>query len=422
MISTGLSYLDKLTGGLQPGDNVVWQVSDGVPVEHFITSFFKDAEDFKDNIIYVSFNFSPQTIIRRYEPLFRNKKTILVDAFTKGKGNSDAVFLEFYTDGDHDAGQFLCVENPKDISLFVSILNEIEMRNRDRSFYIFDSLTGMNELWKDERAVLDFFTFTCPKLYELNTLAYWILGKEAHTREFMAGIMQITQIVLSISSSDTDYYGLIIHKLEGRTSLYGRQPNYFRVINNEIHFEDRKGPDVFRIGEKVRNLRKESRITQAELAASLHMTPGAVSQIENEIITPSLQTMVQLAALFNKPLDYFIGFSDFYQNAKGYCVFKKNLRVSSQQRNVTMRRMMDADDMLIKPFLVCIEGDREVDGPILFHKGKEFIVVIKGSLEFIIDAEPIILDEGDSLLISSSFVTRWRNAGDSDCKFIYIQY
>ena len=340
MISTGLTYLDKLTGGLRPGDNVVWQVSDGVPVEYYISSFFQDAEDFKDKIIYVSFNFSPHTIIRRYERLFRNKNAMLVDAFTNGKGNDNAVFLEFYNSEDHDPARFLCVENPKNISLFMSILNEIEIWNRDRSFYIFDSLTGMNELWKDERAVLDFFTFTCPKLYDLNTLAYWVLGREAHTKEFMAGIMQITQIVFSISSSDADNYGLIINKLEGRNSLYGAQPNYFKIINQEIHFEDRKLPDMFQIGEKVRNLRKESRITQAELAASLHMTPGAVSQIENDIVTPSLQTLVQIGSLFNKPLDYFISCSDPYRNTKGYLVSKKKFRVQSPSKNIAIYRMM----------------------------------------------------------------------------------
>jgi transcriptional regulator with XRE-family HTH domain len=422
MISTGLPYLDRLTGGLKPGDNVVWQISDGVPVEYFIKSFFQDPENCNDSIIYVSFNFSPHTIHRKYDYLFQKENSILVDAFSKGKGNSDPVFLEFYNTGEHDPGRFLCIDNPKNITSFVSLLNEIELRNKERSFYIFDSLTGMNELWKDERAVLDFFTFTCPKLYDLNTLAYWMLGREAHTREFIAGIMQITQIVFSISSSEADYYGLIIHKLEGRTSLYGAQPNYFKIINQEIHFEDKKAPDMFRIGVKVKNLRKESRITQAELAASLNMTPGAVSQIENEIITPSLQTLVQLAALFNKPLDYFIGYSDMHRNTKGYYIFKKNLRVSSPQKNVTIHRMMDADDSLIKPYLVSITGDKPIDGPLIFHKGKEFIAVMAGLLKISIDAESNILQAGDSLLVTSSFVSGWQNAGESECKFMYILF
>jgi DNA-binding XRE family transcriptional regulator len=420
MISTGLPYLDKLTGGLKPGDNVVWQVSDGVPVEHFIRSFFNDAKDFNNNIIFVSFNFPPHTIERRYDYLFKNKNTILVDAFTHGKGNSDPVFLDFYAGGGHDRDRFRCVENPKNIDGFIGMMNDIEMSNRERSFYIFDSLTGMNELWKDERAVHDFFTFTCPKLYELNTLAYWILGREAHTREFIAGIMQITQIVFSISSSDQDYYDLKVHKLEDRTSLYGAQPNYFKVINHEIIFEENRVPDMFRIGEKVRALRKESRITQAELAASLRMTPGAVSQIENDIITPSLHTMVQLAAIFNKPMDYFIESTDAGRSGKGYVLCRKNFRVTSPHRNVTLNRMLEPEDPGMRPYTVNISGDRAVDGPILLHKGKEFIMVLKGSLKVTIDGDANVLEEGDSILVISSFISSWQNLSDPDCSFLYI--
>jgi len=57
MISTGLGYLDKLTGGLSLGDNVVWESADGVPVEYFIRSFFYGAADFSEKIIFISFNF-----------------------------------------------------------------------------------------------------------------------------------------------------------------------------------------------------------------------------------------------------------------------------------------------------------------------------------------------------------------------------
>jgi len=422
MISTGISYLDTLTGGLKPGDNVVWQISDGVPVDLFIKSFFNSAKDFNENIIYVSFNFSPHTILRRYDYLFRNKNIILVDAFTHGKGNSDSVFLEFYKTGELGSDRFRCLKNPRNITSFIGMMNDIETGNRERSFYIFDSLTGMNELWKDERAVLDFFTFTCPKLYELNTLAYWLLGREAHTREFIAGILQITQIVFSISSSDMDYYDLRINKLEERTSLYGTQPNYFKIIDQEIHFQEKKANELFRIGEKVRNLRKESRITQADLAASLGMTPGAISQIENDIITPSLHTLVQVASIFKKPLDYFIDGSGENHSVKGYQISRKNIRISSPHRNVEIYKILDSDEQDMKPYMVTMGGGKDIEGPILFHKGKELVTVLKGAIKVSVDGDETLLEEGNSLMASRSFISRWQNISDQECKFIYILY
>src|SRR5271157_5936937 len=116
MISTGLPYLDRLTGGLEPGDNVVWQVSDGVPVEYFVKSFFLDSANYSGAIIYISFNFSPHTILKKYDYLFEKNNSILVDAFSNGKGNGDPVFLDFYKTGEHDPARHLCIDNPKNIT------------------------------------------------------------------------------------------------------------------------------------------------------------------------------------------------------------------------------------------------------------------------------------------------------------------
>lgn len=420
MISTGLAYLDRLTGGLKLGDNVVWEAADGVPVENFIRSFFDAAPKFSGTVIYINFNFSPHTLLRRYDWLFNKKNSILVDAFTHGKGNSDNVFLDFYTSGQHDPERFICIENPRNITSFVSILNEIEMKHKEGSFYIFDGVTGMNELWKDETAVLDFFTFTCPKLYDLNALAYWVLSREAHSREFIAGIMHITQIVFSINATDSEYYELKVHKLQDRTPLYGSQPSYFRMIEQKIVFDDKKINEQIRIGERVKGLRKSARMTQAELAAALTMTPGAVSQIENDIITPSLQTLLQLSSVFGRPVDYFIGLSDAGKGGRGYAVSRRGGYLPVPHRGAEVLRILEKEYGGFTPYLVTLVAGNTVPGPVLLHKGGEFILVTGGSLRLEVDDETIVLDQEDAMLITDSFVSKWESAGDAGCTFIYM--
>jgi len=71
---------------------------------------------------------------------------------------------------------------------------------------------------------------------------------------------------------------------------------------------------------------------------------------------------------------------------------------------------------------VCITGDKPVDGPILLHKGKEFIAVTAGALKITIDDDSNILEEGDSLLVTRSFVSGWQNAGETECRFMYILF
>ena len=421
MISIGIEYLDKLTGGLKLGDNVVWSVSNGAPVDFFIRSFFQNKSDFKNNIIYVSFNSSPQAVCKRYDYLFCNKNVILLDAFTHGKGNSDPVFLDFYYDHhNYYNAHMICIENPKDIKSFLKIINEIEVKNKDGAFYIFDSLTGMNELWKDENAVLDFFAFSCPRLYDLNTLAYWIFEKEAHSKEFIAGLTHITQIVFSLSASHSDYFKLNIIKLEDRPSFHDIGPNFFKIIDNSIQFQDKRFEDLSRIGEKVKEQRKVMKITQAELAASLGMTPGAVSQIENANTAPSLHTLIQLSSLFNKPIGYFIDNDLDLDKRKGYTISTKGVPKDSFNNNIIIKSLIDKIDTSIKSYWITIKKKVSINGPILLNKGKEFIIVIKGSINLIIDEEINHLEKGNSILIKTSFIEKWENINKTDCELIYI--
>ncbi len=423
MISTGMKYLDKLIGGIRLGDNIVWQISNAVPVEYFIKKFFDKSNDFQNLVIYINFNYSPHTICKRFSEIFTTFNFLLIDAFTHGKGNSDPVFLDFYhNEQDFDLNKIICIDEPRDIKQFLSVMNKIQNEHRDGSFYVFDSLTGMNELWKDERAILDLFAFTCPKLYEMNTIAYWILEQEAHSKEFIAGLTHITQIVLSLYNTNSDYYALKIHKLEDRPSTSLSTPHTFRIIDRDIHFEEKETGDIFKIGTKVKELRKASNITQAELAVKLGMTPGAVSQIENDLITPSLNTLVHISSIFKKPIEYFINTGLMENGNKGYSIVRKKDSPISLAKNMKIYHLVNDKNSEVNSYYIIMGSHESVEGSIKLHKGKEIIIVVNGSLSVIIGGEELQFRKGDSILLDRSFVEKWTNHGKSDCEFIYIQY
>lgn len=59
------------------------------------------------------------------------------------------------------------------------------------------------------------------------------------------------------------------------------------------------------IGERIKTLRKELKLTQTELAGS-EMTKSMLSQIENNQATPSMKSLQYLASKLGKPLSFFI--------------------------------------------------------------------------------------------------------------------
>ena len=62
-----------------------------------------------------------------------------------------------------------------------------------------ESLTGMQDLWEGEEHILKFYFHSCPKLYEMDTIAYWIIEKNAHSSKLKAHINQVAQVAIDLS-------------------------------------------------------------------------------------------------------------------------------------------------------------------------------------------------------------------------------
>ena len=61
------------------------------------------------------------------------------------------------------------------------------------------------------------------------------------------------------------------------------------------------------IGEKIRNLREDSNLTQGALGEALHMTQRKISYLENNQYEPSLQDITAICRFFGVTADYLLG-------------------------------------------------------------------------------------------------------------------
>lgn len=60
------------------------------------------------------------------------------------------------------------------------------------------------------------------------------------------------------------------------------------------------------IGDRIKQLRTEAKMTQPELAAKLEVTRSAVATYENNTRQPSFQSLIRLARIFNVSTDYLL--------------------------------------------------------------------------------------------------------------------
>jgi len=423
-ISTGINYLDHTLGFLRTGDNVIWEVEAGTYIETFLQRFIDHNLKSGYKLVYVSFNVSPSTLTKRLAHLSHLENLTILDCFTSGKGNSDPLFSQFYErEKERFKGDVVKVENPKDVSQFRVAMDRIEIEKGTGVRYIFDSLTGMQDIWGNDDLTYKFFTYSCPRLFDLQTVAYWILEKEAHTPSFKANLRHITQVAIELEKQDGELFLKAI-KIEGRFPRSAFLPKHYEVWDEEIIFPSIGGRRPGNLGDKIRTLRKKAGMTQKELAERVNLTPSFISQLEKNLISPSLDSLLKLSEKLNTQPVYFLT-----EDESG--PLQKMVITPAERQDIRLPALKGLDiklqllvsDVLnrrMEPYLLTMKEGAVIDGHFYAHKGDEFAYVIEGELEVEIQDEKQILRQGDSLYIGSTFPSKWSNIGKGEALLLWV--
>ena len=65
------------------------------------------------------------------------------------------------------------------------------------------------------------------------------------------------------------------------------------------------------IGEKIKNLRENSNLTQASLGKALNMTQRKISYIEHDRYEPGIEDIKAICVFFEVSADYLLGITDY---------------------------------------------------------------------------------------------------------------
>lgn len=412
--TTGLRPLDDVIGGLHIGDNVVLEAEEDTTTDEFVSAFVR-ASAGTAGLAYVSFHVPPTVILDRLQALWDPRRFVLVDCFTDGLGGSDATFGRFYRSRRARDLQVRRVRDPAAYDRVSATMAELEDGSGPNTRYVFDSLTGMQQLWGAEPA-LSFFLRSCPRLYDLRTVAYWLLEREAHDPSFLSRLAHVTQVVLELRAEDGGY-ALKVVKAEGRPSdvvgrkarlefKSGRQPRLVRQ-------EQRDGRE--RIGELLRAQRLARGMTQAQLARRIGISPSALSQAERGRAGLSGSTLTRawevLGAAFGPRQP---------EAPPSYRVAHRGARVSS-----VIAPGLRAEEVADTPggtrvFLLTLAPGAIGRRPPFATKHNEAVVVVAGVLEARIGEAREALQAGDALVLSHEPMSGWKNPGREETRLLWI--
>jgi transcriptional regulator with XRE-family HTH domain len=424
-VTTGIGQLDDLLDGLYIGDNVIWYDQAGSLASVFCLNLLQSSRSLNKPLIYVTFDRSPRNLLEKLGDLAESPLLTILDCFTWGKGNGSDIFLRFYNQGVSDwPCRIVKVTYPREINEVVRSLYEVHSSLEGDVRFIFESLTGMQELWGGEEQILNFYSHSCPRLYELNTVAYWIVEKGAHSSRLKAQINQVAQVVidLSIKRGKTS---LAVLKAEKRSLDNLDKPHNYWTKDLSVGFEEeRRTSGPIELGQRLKEARTKKKVSQSELAKLVGVTPSTISQIESSLIYPSLPALLKIAEVLS--LEPSALFEERGTQVKrvvfpGYEATDARSGEKAQS-GFTAKALTPADlNGKAEPYLIEIEPRKKLVHHFFMHKGEEMGYLLSGRLQMTVNGIVHKLRPGDIVYLTSEVPGQWKNPGPGVARLLWLK-
>ncbi|CCZ85091.1 cupin [Firmicutes bacterium CAG:631] len=169
------------------------------------------------------------------------------------------------------------------------------------------------------------------------------------------------------------------------------------------------------IGEKIRHLRTICQLTQEELADRCDLTKGFISQLENDLNSPSISTLTDILHALGTNLKEF-----FADDEDEKIVFKEEdyFTTDNQTHSITWL-VPNAQKNEMEPILLVLEPKSEltVDMP---HEGQEFGYVLEGSIIVVLAKKQFEVKKGETFYYETNKPHYLKNTQNKKAKVIWV--
>ena len=163
----------------------------------------------------------------------------------------------------------------------------------------------------------------------------------------------------------------------------------------------------FNIGAKIKKLRLARKLTLQAVAKETGFSPALISQIENNNVSPPIATLSKIARFFDVKIGH------FFAEEEEECRYEV---VKADERKLRPRVISRAgtaqgysyeslswrkQNKKMEPFLLTVT-EKPTEENTYSHDGEEFLFIMKGTAELLLDDKRVELAEGDCVYFDSA--------------------
>ncbi|UII35033.1 XRE family transcriptional regulator [Fulvivirga ulvae] len=179
------------------------------------------------------------------------------------------------------------------------------------------------------------------------------------------------------------------------------------------------------IGKRIRNIRKEQKITISSLASNANVSNGLISRIENGRTIPSLPVLLEIikalginASAFFEGVEHKTGAKFIHIKKEQQQFIEKEVDAKGFTYYQIFGRSLNAVGFEAVILTMSPGSNREK----VTTDAWEFKYVLKGECEYLIDNEEVLVKEGDSLYFNGRYPHVPVNRSAEDCIMLVLYF
>ena len=169
------------------------------------------------------------------------------------------------------------------------------------------------------------------------------------------------------------------------------------------------------LGEKIKQLRHACNLTQGELADRCELTKGYISQLENDLTSPSIATLIDILAALGSSLKDF-----FAEDEEEKIVYGEEDFIEKREEKVITNWLIpNAQKNMMEPIRINLEplSQTQQDVP---HEGEEFGYVLSGEITLCLGKKKFVCKKGNSFYYKADKPHYIINQKKTEAVFIWV--